>query len=238
MSTTAIATNEHYVTEEIAVNPMELLHPVYVNPFPGDAALFPLEKTLNIVLKRGIDLVIALLAIVLLVPLLFPLLALLIKCTSRGPVFFLQKRYKKNGALFTCIKFRTMETGTASDQGGARITALGRFLRRHHLDECPQFFNVLLGDMSLIGPRPHMISDTRTFEQLLTDYHFRHRVKPGITGWAQVHGYVGPVTSIENLKGRVEKDQEYIKRWSMRMDLKIAFKTLFQVVITTAQNNQ
>jgi lipopolysaccharide/colanic/teichoic acid biosynthesis glycosyltransferase len=197
--------------------------------------VLPLQNTFSYFLKRSADVVFSSLGIIVLVPLLFPVIGLLIKLTSKGPVFFLQQRYKKENALFTCIKFRTMVCiddahTTATTNNNSRITKFGRFLRRHHFDELPQLFNVLAGDMSLIGPRPHMISDTQMFEQMVANYHIRYNVKPGITGLAQVCGYVGTITNTEKLKLRIDKDAEYVQNWSPLLDVKIAVQTIFRII--------
>jgi putative colanic acid biosysnthesis UDP-glucose lipid carrier transferase len=197
--------------------------------------LSPLEKEWNSYLKRLFDLLFSTILILVIVPWLFPLLALLIKKDSKGPVFFLQKRNKINGKVFTCIKFRTMLVNSDADylpatENDQRITRLGKFLRDHHLDELPQVFNVWIGDMSIIGPRPHMISDNLKFEVLVPSYNFRHKVKPGITGLAQVMGHVGPVADYQHLRERVEKDIYYVTNWSVLLDLKIACHTFYHII--------
>jgi putative colanic acid biosynthesis UDP-glucose lipid carrier transferase len=194
----------------------------------------PLEKKPNLAFKRSFDLVLSSLLIVFLFSWLLPILALLIKLDSKGPVFFTQKRNKKGGRLFTCIKFRTMIVNDEADllpahENDRRITRLGRFLRHHHLDELPQLLNVWWGDMSVIGPRPHMLSDNEKYEALLDFYAYRHRIKPGITGLAQVLGYVGSVTDPENMKERVQKDIYYIHNWSAALDMKIIYRTFFKM---------
>jgi putative colanic acid biosysnthesis UDP-glucose lipid carrier transferase len=195
----------------------------------------PLQKRSNIILKRCMDLAISTFLIVVVFSWLFPLIALIIKLNSKGPVFFLQRRKKKNGHLFTCIKFRTMIVNEQADvlpaaHDDSRITGTGSFLRRYHLDEWPQLLNVWWGDMSLIGPRPHMISDNNKYEQLLSYYHSRHKVKPGITGLAQVSGFVGTINGIEDLRARIEKDLFYINNWSLFTDISIIYKTTFRIL--------
>lgn len=192
----------------------------------------PLEWPRNRWLKRAADLVIATLAIVLLLSWLIPLLALIITIDSRGPVFFLQRRNKRDGKTFTCIKFRTMIRNENADVlpatvGDQRITAVGRFLRKYYLDELPQFLNVLWGDMSVIGPRPHMINENKKYEILLEQYDWRHRVKPGITGLAQIMGYVGATTDMQDMKRRVLMDISYVRHWSFRLDVIIIYRTFF-----------
>lgn len=190
----------------------------------------PLEKSFNLTLKRIMDIFISLLVMALLLCWLIPLIALLIKIDSPGPVFFLQKRNKRRGSQFRCIKFRSMLANADADilpagKNDRRITRFGRFLRRHYLDELPQFINVLLGDMSVIGPRPHMLNENLKFDGLIKNYCGRHKVKPGITGLAQVMGYEGEITDLQKMKGRVSMDVFYIRHWSLRMDMAILYRT-------------
>ncbi len=195
----------------------------------------PLFKKHNLLLKRSFDIVASLLMIVLVLWWLLPILALLIKLDSRGPVFFVQKRNKKNGDLFNCIKLRTMLVNDRAHTHSAvandyRITRFGRFLRASYLDELPQFFNVLKGDMSVVGPRPHMITDNVKFKKILRFYNDRHFVKPGITGLAQSYGYNGPIKDILHLNKKIEYDIFYIKNWSVGMDVKIVFRTMGMIL--------
>lgn len=195
----------------------------------------PLQKNINRLFKRSFDLLVSSMLIILVLSWLLPLLALLISLDSKGPVFFLQKRNKKHGGLFTCIKFRTMVVNAEADTRPAimndhRITRAGKFLRKHHLDEWPQLLNVWMGDMSLIGPRPHMISDNRRYENLLSFYACRHYVKPGITGLAQVKGFVGSIDTVENLQARIAEDVYYINNWSPRLDAMIICHTMARII--------
>jgi putative colanic acid biosynthesis UDP-glucose lipid carrier transferase len=190
-----------------------------VNPQPPAVvvpASSPLYKKRNRLFKRCLDLAFATAC---LPPLLVMIsfIALLVKFDSKGPVFFFQKRNKRNGKIFTCIKIRTMTV--AGDE--RRITALGQFLRKYHLDELPQLINVWWGDMSLIGPRPHMISDNQIFAGVVKNYHTRHTVKPGITGLAQILGHVGPVVEANDIIDRVSSDLQYIRQWSPMLDIRI-----------------
>jgi putative colanic acid biosynthesis UDP-glucose lipid carrier transferase len=199
-----------------------------------DEAL-PLDIPINRAIKRSFDILISFVSIVGILSWSLPLLALLIKIDSRGPVFFLQKRTKRNGGFFTCIKLRTMIVNAEADklpasEADERITGLGRFLRNHYLDELPQFFNVIWGDMSVIGPRPHMVMEDIKYEKMLESYRIRHAVKPGITGLAQVMGLVGPTDTLQKMKDRVLLDISYINNWSCRLDFKIIYRTLLKVM--------
>lgn len=162
---------------------------------------------------------------------LLPLLALLIKLDSRGPVFFIQKRRKKGMGSFTCIKLRTMRVNPDADRRIAlgpdeRITRLGRWLRNTHLDELPQLFNVFWGDMSLVGPRPYMLQEDRLYAEILRNYADRTRVKPGITGLAQAAGYFGATGDIAAMEKRLYLDILYVRRWTPVLDLQILASTL------------
>jgi len=181
-------------------------------------------------LKRAIDLVFSFFSMIILLPLL-PVFAMLIKLNSKGPVFFLQKRNKKNGAVFNCIKLRTMIMNAEADtrstwQDDERITTIGKFLRKYHLDELPQLMNVFIGDMSLIGPRPHMISENLSFQQAMKEYDYRNEVKPGITGLSQSLGNFGATEDREQIRERLLFDLLYIKRWSPRMEIRIVYRTI------------
>lgn len=187
--------------------------------------------------KRCFDLGLATAGLLTLLPLML-IMALLIKLDSRGPAFFRQKRNGFNGQAFNIFKFRTMhvlEDGPVIPQAtrnDPRVTRLGRWLRRSSIDELPQLFNVIRGDMSLIGPRPHATSHDSEYEKLIANYASRHHVKPGLTGWAQVNGYRGETRQIEQMERRVEHDLWYINNWSLWLDLRIALQT---VVVTLRQ---
>jgi putative colanic acid biosysnthesis UDP-glucose lipid carrier transferase len=194
----------------------------------------PLEQSVNLFFKRAFDLIASLILLLGVFSWLLPVIALLIKMDSKGPIFFFQKRNKKNGKFFTCIKFRTMVMNDKSDvlpaaKNDVRITRTGAFLRKHHLDELPQLLNVLAGDMSMIGPRPYMISDNEKYEKLIKNYLVRYKIKPGITGLAQVIDYVNPVTSIEFMEQRVSKDVYYVYNWSPGLDAKIIIHTFLKI---------
>jgi putative colanic acid biosynthesis UDP-glucose lipid carrier transferase len=195
----------------------------------------PLESVFNRFVKRSFDICFSLGAIVLIFPWLFPLLILLIKLSSKGPVFFKQQRSGENNQNFWCLKFRTMRVNNLSDElqatrNDSRITRIGKFLRKSNLDELPQFFNVFVGSMSVVGPRPHMLKHTEQYSELIHTYLVRHLIKPGITGWAQVNGYRGETNTLEQMQKRVEYDIWYIENWSLFLDFKIIFKTITNMV--------
>ncbi len=180
--------------------------------------------------KRGMDLTVALLVAVLIFPWLFPVIILLIKLDSRGPVFFRQKRVGFLGKIFHCYKFRSMYVNDAADTRQAikndpRITRIGKFLRYTGLDELPQFINILLGDMSLVGPRPHMLKDSQEFAEMVAGYKFRNLVRPGITGMSQVRGYRGPATTFPSVFGRYQWDAYYLRNINFLLDMKIIYAT-------------
>ena len=195
--------------------------------------LQPLDICFNRFFKRVFDISFSIFMITCILSWLIPTLAFLIKVDSKGPVFFLQKRNKKNGKLFNCIKFRSMIMNEDADLNNAtkndsRITRIGKLLRNSHLDEFPQFINVLMGDMSVVGPRPHMISDNMNYEKLIDHYSHRSTVKPGITGLAQVMGFAGSVTNLNEMINRVKMDNIYIRHWSLKLDLAILYRTIFK----------
>jgi Undecaprenyl-phosphate glucose phosphotransferase len=181
--------------------------------------------------KRGSDIVLSLLILALISPLLL-VLALLVKLSSPGPVIFRQRRYGLNGEEIVVYKFRTMtvtEDGDAihqCSQEDKRVTPLGAFMRRTSLDELPQFVNVLQGRMSIVGPRPHAVAHNEMYRKLIKGYMQRHKVSPGITGWAQVHGLRGETETLEKMKARVDYDLDYLRNWSLGLDLLIIAKTL------------
>lgn len=196
--------------------------------------LLPLQKRYNIIFKRGFDIFVSFVAVIFVLSWLVPLISCVIKLNSRGPVFFIQKRNKKNGNVFNCIKFRTMIVNADADRKGAykddqRITSVGNFFRKTHLDELPQFFNVLKGDMSFVGPRPYMITENRRNETLIASYKLRHDVKPGITGLAQSLGHYGFTEDANMLKARLDMDLHYIHHWSLKMDMIIILRTFINL---------
>ena len=190
----------------------------------------PLERNANKVLKRAFDIVFSG-TFLIFSPLIFIPVAIAIKLSSPGPVFFKQMRTGYKGRDFLCWKFRTMRVNAEADSVQAtrhdpRKTKLGDFLRRTSIDELPQFINVFLGDMSIVGPRPHMLKHTEDYRRLISQYMVRHLIKPGITGWAQVRGYRGQTEELWQMERRVEHDIWYIEHWSFLLDLKIIVRTV------------
>jgi lipopolysaccharide/colanic/teichoic acid biosynthesis glycosyltransferase len=181
------------------------------------------------------DVVFSLLVITLIFPWLVPVLVLAIKLNSNGPILFKQKRSGLNNRIFTVLKFRTMHVNKDADArqaipGDERITRIGSFLRTHNLDELPQFFNVLMGHMSVVGPRPHMLQHTAEYSALINTFMVRHLIKPGITGLAQTRGLRGETTNTEQMRLRVKADVYYLENWSLLLDLKIIADTLWNMI--------
>lgn len=183
--------------------------------------------------KRGFDIVFSLLVIVFLLSWLIPLLAILIKLESKGPVFFKQGRPGLDEEEFHCYKFRSMQingfTEREASKNDPRVTKMGKFMRKTSMDELPQFFNVLLGDMSVVGPRPHLWSQNKSYATKIKKYMVRHYVKPGITGLAQVKGFRGEIETDDDMVNRIKLDVFYIENWSLIMDIKIIFQTVFNI---------
>ena len=195
----------------------------------------PLSERKKQILKRSFDILFSLFVIIFLLSWLIPIVALIIKLESRGPVFFLQKRSGLKNKAFNCIKFRSMTVNAVADvkiaeKGDRRITKFGEFMRKTSIDELPQFINVFIGNMSVVGPRPHMLSQTRQHSKITKKYMLRHMIKPGITGWAQVMGSRGEIFTNRDMELRVEKDIWYIQNWSFFLDLKIIFLTFYNIV--------
>lgn len=190
-----------------------------------------LNGTISRIVKRTFDLIASTFFLCLFFPFIFIIVAILIKTTTRGPIIFKQKRTGQQGKEFFIYKFRTMEKNDEADfiqatSNDCRTTKVGNFLRKTSIDEIPQFINVFLGDMSLVGPRPHMIKHTEEYSQLVPDFSVRQWVKPGITGWAQVTGLRGEIKSTEHITRRVQADIWYIEHWSFLLDLRILFMTV------------
>lgn len=193
------------------------------------------QRKKYLVAKRSFDIVLSVAVIVFILSWLLPVVVLIIKLSSKGSVFFVQKRVGFLGRSFNCYKFRTMVVNKEADskqavQNDPRITRLGKFLRNSNLDELPQFFNVLIGDMTIVGPRPHMHSDCENFAEVVDNYRFRSIVKPGITGLAQVKGFRGPAKTYESIFKRYQWDAFYVRNANFWMDLRIVRKTAWQTV--------
>lgn len=186
----------------------------------------------NSIVKRCVDVLLASLALLVLAPVGL-IIACAIKIESRGPVLFWQLRYGRNRSSFYICKFRSMTVTesrgdfTQATQNDARVTRIGRFLRKTSLDELPQLYNVLRGEMSLVGPRPHAIAMDDAFAEVISNFHDRHLVRPGLTGLAQVSGFRGPTEALEQIEYRVHHDRLYIRKWSVVLDMKIMFRTVF-----------
>ncbi|MFP3608644.1 undecaprenyl-phosphate glucose phosphotransferase [Paraburkholderia sp. SIMBA_050] len=192
-----------------------------------------------IVQKEVFDRVFAALALLALMPLLM-FIAIAVKCSSRGPVFFTQFRKGADGRVFKIYKFRTMrrhaeKTGvvTQATKNDPRITRVGALLRRTSLDELPQFFNVLRGEMSVVGPRPHAIEHDELYQKVINGYIHRYRIKPGITGWAQVNGFRGETDRVEKMQKRVEHDLYYLRNWSFALDMRIVVTTVAKGLVSS-----
>lgn len=211
------------------------VHIDYLNDMPVlSLRKEPLDDVGSRIKKRLYDIVVSSLVIIFILSWLVPIVALLIWLDSRGPIFFVQQRSGKGGKSFNCIKFRSMKVNTDANEkqatkNDARITRLGRFLRKSNIDEMPQFFNVFMSDMSIVGPRPHMVKHTDDYSKLINHYMIRHFLKPGITGWAQVHGYRGEIKLIEDINSRVEYDLWYLENWSLLLDTRIILMTVFNM---------
>lgn len=200
-----------------------------------------LASAVNRWLKRTFDVVVSTIAIaVLAIPVFLPT-AIAVKLSSPGPILFRQKRNGYHGKVFTCYKFRSMVVNEVSDQAStqrndSRVTRVGQFIRKTSIDELPQFFNVLKGDMSVVGPRPHILKQTEDYRRLLDNYMIRHQIKPGITGWAQINNLRGTTETIEQMEKRVKADIWYIENWSLALDLKIVFMTAYNIFFTKEEN--
>lgn len=198
-------------------------------------SVISLDETRNRLIKRIFDLILSILFMITILSWFLPIIGLLIKLDSKGPVFFIQKRNGEGNKPFGCIKFRTMFVNKEADikqatRNDSRITRMGKFLRKSSIDELPQFINVLLGDMSLIGPRPHPIKLNEQFEPLISNMMSRHYVKPGITGLAQCMGYRGETQTLADMENRVRLDRYYIENWTFWLDIKIIFLTVISLI--------
>lgn len=215
------------------VRSLEIKEGTYNEPIALRA--YVMEKRNYFFFKRLFDITLSLFIIVFLLSWLIPIIAILIKMDSRGPVFFIQRRVGRWGKSFKCLKFRTMIPNEFANtrqaiEGDSRITRLGNFLRNSNLDELPQFINVLLGQMSVVGPRPHMHADCHKFSAVIENYKFRNMAKPGITGLAQVKGYRGPTANFESIFHRYQFDAFYVRNANFWLDMRIVRKTAVQTI--------
>ncbi len=195
----------------------------------------PLELLENRIVKRTFDIVCSSLFLCTVFPFIYIIVGIAIKLSSSGPVFFKQKRSGEDGREFWCYKFRSMKVNALCDtlqatKNDPRKTKIGEFIRKTSIDELPQFINVLKGDMSIVGPRPHMLKHTEEYSQLINKFMVRHFVKPGITGWAQVTGYRGETKELWQMEGRVMRDIWYIEHWTFLLDLYIMYKTVHNAI--------
>lgn len=195
----------------------------------------PLEDLGNRIRKRLFDIFVGSMVTIFILSWLIPIISILILLESRGPVFFRQPRSGKENKSFPCLKFRSMRVNDKAHdlqatKNDSRVTRIGKFLRRTSLDEFPQFLNVIRGDMSVVGPRPHMLKHTDDYSRIIGQYMVRQFVKPGITGWAQIKGFRGETKNLEQMKQRVEHDLWYMENWSLMLDLKIIFITVFNTL--------
>ena len=194
----------------------------------------PLSMLTNRIAKRTFDFVCSSLFLILGFPIIYLIFGTIIKLSSPGPIIFKQKRTGLDGKEFWCYKFRSMRVNADSDKLQAtkddpRKTKVGEFMRKTNIDELPQFINVWLGQMSMVGPRPHMLQHTDEYSQIISNYMLRHMVKPGITGYAQVTGFRGETDELWKMEGRVKKDVWYIEHWSFTLDLWIICKTFLNI---------
>lgn len=195
----------------------------------------PLDKEINKRVKRFFDIIFSIVILVGVLSWLAPILAIFIKLESKGPIFFKQMRNGLNYEEFSCYKFRSMRLNKIADleqvsKNDPRITKIGKFMRKTSIDELPQFFNVLLGDMAVVGPRPHMVSHTEMYAKSVDKFMVRHFIKPGITGLAQTNGFRGEVENERDIINRVKYDIFYLENWSLLLDVKIIFLTIFNAI--------
>jgi putative colanic acid biosynthesis UDP-glucose lipid carrier transferase len=195
----------------------------------------PLDNIGNQIKKRILDVAVSFLVVIFILSWLIPLLGMLILLDSKGPIFFSQQRSGKNNKKFNCLKFRSMRINPDAESKQAtkfdqRVTRVGKFLRRTSLDEFPQFINVLIGEMSLVGPRPHMVKHTSDYSKIVDNFMIRQFSKPGITGWAQINGFRGQITDNQQLKSRVTSDLWYLENWTIWLDIRILFLTIYKIV--------
>jgi len=213
--------------------------PIHINYFKDIPVLSirkePLDDIANKIKKRIFDLCLCTAMILFILSWMVPLIGLLIWIEDRGPIFFIQKRTGKDNKDFDCIKFRSMRINGESNliqatKDDQRITRIGKILRKTSLDEFPQFLNVFMGHMTLIGPRPHMLKHTAEYAKLIQQYMIRQFVKPGVTGWAQINGCRGEIRTLDDMRRRVEYDLWYLENWNLWLDIKIIFLTIFTII--------
>ena len=231
--------DNHLIRVHIIPNFSDYLSQNFTMNYMNNMALLclrsePLESLSSRMEKRVFDVVFSVGVFLCIGWWLFPIVAVLIKLNSKGPVFFSQLRSGKDGKPFKCYKFRSMTVNTMSDtlqatKNDSRVTAVGRILRKTSLDEVPQFYNVLLGNMSVVGPRPHMLAHTEAYSASVHKFMVRHFAKPGITGWAQTKGLRGEIKTVQDMTNRAEADIWYIENWSVLLDIKIIVLTIWQV---------
>lgn len=201
----------------------------------------PLESLSNRMLKRLFDIIFSVFVLVVIGVWLFPIIAIIIKATSKGPILFKQQRSGKDGEIFYCLKFRSMTINKNADtlqatKNDSRITKIGKFLRKSSLDEFPQFINVLMNHMSVVGPRPHMLKHTDEYQKIVHKFMVRHYAKPGITGWAQIKGFRGETKKVKDMENRAEADIWYVENWNFFLDIKIIILTIWRVVFKKEEN--
>lgn len=210
-------------------NSMEVM---YLDSFPIQTyKRYPLDDSFNQILKRFFDVFFSIIVLVFFLWWILPIIALAVLITQGYPIMFIQKRNGLNGKEFNCYKFRTMRPNKENnkkptERGDPRVTKLGKILRKTSLDELPQFFNVLKGDMSVVGPRPHMVSENESYSEIIKRYALRHYVKPGITGLAQIKGYRGAIECNKDMEMRIRSDIYYVRNWSFLLDMFIIYKTV------------
>jgi putative colanic acid biosysnthesis UDP-glucose lipid carrier transferase len=213
--------------------------PIHINYISDIPILSTRSEPLDDVSSRGhkriFDIIISSLVIVFILSWMVPLLGFFIWLESKGSVFFIQKRTGRDNHPFSCIKFRSMKINSDADirqanRNDDRLTRIGRFLRRTNLDEFPQFLNVFKGEMSVVGPRPHMLRHTEDFSKMMDQYMVRQFLKPGVTGWAQVNGFRGEIKDKEQLRGRIERDIWYMENWNIWLDIHIIAKTIYRMI--------
>jgi Undecaprenyl-phosphate glucose phosphotransferase len=224
-----------FVFSNLYQNKISKTHSLFLGKTPCvNLFLYPLDGLLSRFIKRTFDVFFSLFVIVFVFSWLFPIVAILIFIDNPGPIFYRQKRHGANNEIFKCIKFRSMKKENnnhfvQASKNDSRITRMGKFLRKSSIDELPQFLNVILGDMSVVGPRPHALEHNIEFADKIDNYYSRHLFKPGITGLAQVKGYRGETDTLEKMQFRVKFDRYYIQNWTFYLDLKIIFLTVYNI---------